>query len=218
MKKFKIILIVLSSIFLVSACSSNSIDTKKTENNTSQYKIEYLKSSMVFDPSNYNLLVGYADNVFVGKVNKVIDIEEKNGINEKQKDGSTLKVSGDPYTNFEVIVLENIKGNLVTDKPIVVQKFGGVLKDNPNKLILQDGDIFLDAGNVYIFVTCSQKNGNMLARGEGSNFLLEKNNNNSRLPSIEPQKDILLKIKNAAKSEEKGEKERAKSKSKDEGF
>lgn len=90
-----------------------------------------------FDVTDDRLLVGFAKNVFVGRVTK--------------KAGSDDSVSsGIPYTLFSIQVLENVKGNL--DGAITVAQAGGY-DPAAGCVMLMDGDELLKPGQDVLFVT-----------------------------------------------------------------
>ena len=83
-----------------------------------------------FNIDNPREFAGFADYVFVGQV------EEKIGT-ERRDDG--------PYTQYKVTVLNNLKGELITDKPIILNKHGGLIKEK-NVLSLLEEDFLPEDG------------------------------------------------------------------------
>ena len=53
-------------------------------------------------------------------------------------------------TYYSVKILENIKGELVTDKEITVRKTGGIDK-NKKKFVVCENDILPEVGKTYVF-------------------------------------------------------------------
>ncbi|MFZ3578668.1 hypothetical protein [Virgibacillus sp. DJP39] len=98
-----------------------------------QPKVETVGQSNVIDTSNPRKLVGFSDNVFVGKVIEQIGTKSLNGF---------------PETQFKVEVLDNIKGDL--KGTVTVNQQGG---HEWNKIIIFEGDKLLEAGNTYLFAT-----------------------------------------------------------------
>lgn len=90
-----------------------------------------------FDVTDDRLLVGFADNVFVGRVTKNVGPESSAG-------------PGVPYTLFSVEVLENVKGNL--DGGITVAQAGGY-DPAAGCVVLMEGDELLNPGQEILFVT-----------------------------------------------------------------
>lgn len=90
-----------------------------------------------FDVTDDRKLVGFADNVFVGRV------AERAG-----SEGSTG--SGIPYTLFSVEVLQNVKGNL--DGMVTVAQEGGYAPAAGCVMLMED-DPLLKPGQEVLFVT-----------------------------------------------------------------
>jgi hypothetical protein len=88
------------------------------------------------DVSDPEVLVGFADNVFIGKV-------------ESQK--GTKKINSEtPETQFQVKVKKNIKGEL--SGTVVVNQQGG-FDTEQNQMILVEGDTMVKPDKTYLFVT-----------------------------------------------------------------
>jgi hypothetical protein len=98
--------------------------------------IQTVQTSYAFDVTDPQRLVGWADNVFVGKVVKMSGTSDERGMVE---------------TQFKVKVAENIKGELQGE--VTVNQQGGYEGKN---LILVDNDKLLKEGESYLFV--SRKN------------------------------------------------------------
>ncbi|NJD51646.1 MAG: hypothetical protein FIB07_02140 [Candidatus Methanoperedens sp.] len=106
-------------------------------------KISYAQVDYMVDVTNDSALVGSVDNVFIGKV-----IAQTGN---KPNSVPAGKASGfSPQTQFNVEVLENIKGNL--NGIIKVSQYGGYEKKNgENQLILIEGDKLLEPSKTYLF-------------------------------------------------------------------
>lgn len=96
--------------------------------------------------------------------------------NEKQKDvvyenvfdyetENGTKAAGTPYTNYDITVLENLKGNLKKNETIPVLKEGGVSMDGKH-LILGEGDFMPQEGDVCVFFISVQADGTLLLPGK----------------------------------------------------
>ena len=127
--KYFFILPTLAAVLVIGFVAPHFFTDTQEENPI----ITTIENSQAFDVSDTPTLVGWADNVFIGKVNK------QNG--EKSLDGI-------PETQFEVEVLNNIKGEL--NGVIKVNQQGGYKGD---ELILIEGDQILQEGKEYLFVT-----------------------------------------------------------------
>ncbi|MGP4062942.1 hypothetical protein [Halobacillus sp. H74] len=95
--------------------------------------IETVSQSNTFDTSNPRKLLGFSDNVFVGKVVEQVGTKSLNDF---------------PETQFKVEILANIKGNL--NGSVTVNQQGG---HEWNKVVVFEGDKLLDEGQTYLFAT-----------------------------------------------------------------
>lgn len=102
-------------------------------NQPTETEIKNMEVGYAVDVSDPRKLVGFADNVFIGRV-----IEQV----------STKKISGYPETQFEVKVLKKIKGDL--DGTIIVNQNGGY---EGNQLTVVNGDSLIKPGKTYLFAT-----------------------------------------------------------------
>jgi hypothetical protein len=98
--------------------------------------IQTVQTSHAFDVTDPQRLVGWADNVFIGKVIKMSGTSEERGMLE---------------TQFKVEVAESIKGELQGE--VTVNQQGGY---EGKKLILVENDKLLKEGESYLFI--SRKN------------------------------------------------------------
>lgn len=114
-------------------------------------KVEYVHGEFVVDPKNTEELIGFSDHVFVGKVVK--------WLGNKQPEEGDFSI---PYNDYEVEVLENLKGEL-KDKAIV-HKMGGY--NEKNVLILtgetDKKDKLPEVGKTYIFIAGADEDGKLL--------------------------------------------------------
>ncbi|MCM3574004.1 hypothetical protein M3172_12470 [Mesobacillus subterraneus] len=95
--------------------------------------IQTVQTSHAFDVTDPQRLVGWADNVFVGKVIKMSGTSEESGMLE---------------TQFKVEVAETIKGELQGE--VTVNQQGGY---EGKKLILVENDQLLKEGESYLFIS-----------------------------------------------------------------
>lgn len=97
-----------------------------------------------FDAKDKEKLVGFAENVFTGRVVEQVGSEE---MPDPEVEGP-----GIPQTQYSVEPLENIKGDLKDE--ITVNQQGGSIKQNgKSKKVLIEGDPLLEPGKRYMFVT-----------------------------------------------------------------
>ena len=95
--------------------------------------INTISADFVIDTSDPRQVVGFSDNVFLGKVIKQV---------------GTKSLSVYPETQFEVEVMDNIKGEL--KGTVKVNQAGGFEGD---ELFLMEDDKQLIEGNTYLFAT-----------------------------------------------------------------
>jgi len=100
-----------------------------------------IHSSSVINRTDDRELVGFADNVFIGKV---------------ISQSGNKKLGAMPETQFKVEVLDNIKGKL--EGTIIVNQQGG--RDEDGQLYLFDNDKMLELGKTYLFITRHHKEEN----------------------------------------------------------
>ncbi len=119
-------------------------------------KTSYMHGSFTIDINDTAQLVGDADYVFVGTVT-----DEASPIYEDDL----------IYTPYTVDVLENIKGDLMTDKEIPILKFGGLAKDHSAYYVFED-DALPIVDKTYIFCAYAQEDGSLMVSGPRSNVEL----------------------------------------------
>ena len=108
-----------------------------------------------FDVSDINKVVGFHDYVFVGQVKKIVgtgytDVDFSDG----------LRLFSQPFTQYEIRVLENIKGELVTDRDIPLTKHDGAYYFG-KRVSMMEGDSLPDEGECYIFICIADENGEL---------------------------------------------------------
>lgn len=159
----KLLTFVLA-ISVLSGCGSTTSDTSKNDITTS-----YLKGSFVVDVNSPAEVIGDADYVFVATVNDLVGTEYKDPVSMETETGS--KEVATPYTNYKVIVTDNIKGELQKNTEIELQKFDGLSSSKDQYLVFED-DVLPQVGKTYIFVAYAQDDGSLLVSGPNSNILL----------------------------------------------
>ncbi|KAB2947524.1 MAG: hypothetical protein MPEBLZ_04369 [Candidatus Methanoperedens nitroreducens] len=105
----------------------------------------YLSADFIFNVTDDRELVGFADNVFVGKV------IAQTGNKSNTPPPEAGDVPGfSPQTQFSVEVFENIKGNI---SGIVTMSQEGGYKEKYSviQLTLIEGDKLLEPGKTYLF-------------------------------------------------------------------
>lgn len=162
-----------------------------------------MHGSFDIDPAIPNELVGFADNVFVGYVEKLEGTEYKFPVTI-ETEGETKEVSK-PYTNYSVTVVDNIKGKLKKNNAIPMQKAGGISEEEDLYLLFED-DFLPEEGKYYIFSTFTQPDGSLLISGPNSNIALNAENKSEIVSS-----DNYKKYSKAVENEIKSNRERFKS-------
>lgn len=123
--------------------------------------ISRVQASYMFNVFNPQEVVGMADYVFIGYVNR--------------KDGTEYMLPesdmGVPYTEYTVTVVENIKGELITDEPIQVYKDGGLARDK-SCICLYEGDTLPEEGKLYLFSAMTGETGQLSCSGPNSSIPL----------------------------------------------
>lgn len=145
---FSIILLFLFACFPIPAAST-------------QYVID------VYNPAE---LVGDVDYVFVAQVDESVQpASQIGGIIERIK--CKFKKSRFPEIVYSVTVLENIKGELISDQPILIKKAAGINK-NGTIYLTHESDSLPEVGKVYIFLAYAQPDGTLQVSGPNSNIEL----------------------------------------------
>ena len=168
-----VIVTVLTFVFL-----SVTKKTKGENIDWSQIKIDFIQtSSPIFDLNNKAEYVGFSDYVFVGKVEKVT-YGGKYSNNIYYPKGSFCPDDAViPFTEYEVTVLKNIKGQLKTDQMITVKKHAGINVDT-NVFSVLKGDVMPIENEEYIFLTRATKNGELVILDPYGNIALSDRGNN----------------------------------------
>lgn len=163
-----IIIVSVLVVVVFVRINKNKREEELLASSTSTYKgipVLSLQSCYTFDVDNPNELVGNADYCFLAKV-----------ISEDETRYEDIGVSVSvvhPYTIYTVKVLENIKGNLDTDKEITVKKSGGLLK-SPKAYQLYEGDELLEEGKEYFICANADSKGELLMSGKNSSVFVSE--------------------------------------------
>ena len=173
MKKSKKIVIITVSIvvvLMIALLAQGYIATKlfadKFENRlfpmkapisviNTEYKRSLVCVEWIFDINDKNKVVGFHDYVFVGEVKSVV------GTGYTQVDFSDgLRMFSQPYTQYEIKVLENLKGELITDRDIPLKKHDGAYPFGKT-VSMMEGDNLPDVGECYIFICSADEEGEL---------------------------------------------------------
>lgn len=154
--------ISISALAIMTLLGCNSTETTQKE-----IEVARLHAAFDFDIDNIHAVVGDADNVFVGYVNKLESTEYKFPVTV-ETDNGTKEVSS-PYTNYSITVINNMKGKLKKDEIIPMQKSGGQSKEDENVYVLYEDDFLPEEEKYYIFTSYNQPDGSILISGPHSN-------------------------------------------------
>lgn len=150
----------------VCVCAAISLASCGAQSKPSQSLTENL---YVFDINDPAKVVGFADYVIVGLVEKKGDTEYYCTADLSLLDG--IEIENDPYTNYEIKVLENLKGNLKPEATIPVLKNGGMSEDG-SRLRLEDGDFMPETGETLIICLSVRDDGTLLLSGKNDSYRL----------------------------------------------
>lgn len=171
-------LVVLAAVVGIIGNNGNNRHKCTREMNSEIVKTSYMEGDFAINYNDLNQVVGSADYVFVGTVESDEGTVYKNYVTMETENGGTKEV-GTPYSNYMVTVIENIKGNLITEKPVPVQKYGGLSEDGTT-IYLYLGDELPMVDATYIFFAYAQQDGSLLISGPVSNIDLNKKSTNDK--------------------------------------
>lgn len=173
MKKSKKIVVVTLSVVLILVAVfalgrlSFALFKNKLENNifplkdpisvvNTEYERPVVCVDWAFDVKDKNKVAGSSDYVFVGEVKRVVgtgytDVRYYDGFD----------IDENPFTLYEIRVLENIKGELTTNMDIPLTKHDGVYYFG-KRLSALEGDNLPDEGECYIFLCHTDGDGELV--------------------------------------------------------
>jgi len=189
------IFIAVPLILLFSIVAGKALTSEKV------LEIDYIEADHVIDIENMSEVIGFSDYVFVAKVE-----EEAGTIYRHIRETNSGRKIGEPYTQFKITIISNLKGQLKKNVPITIEQIGGELMDG-KYLVLQEGDELLQVGNYYIISVSAGADDRLVMSSPTSNFKLDYQHKSDILSSKE-YKDFQTYVKN----EVKFDRERMKSK------
>lgn len=161
-----IIVAVLSVVFIAGKISAE-IFKEKLESEifplkdpisviNSEYQRPVVCVDWVYNVNDKNKVAGAADYVFVAEVKKIVgtgysDVRFYDGFD----------YDDNPFTRYEIRVLENLKGELITYKDIPLTKHDGVHFFGKRVSALE-GDKLPDEGECYIFLCNADEDGELV--------------------------------------------------------
>lgn len=120
----------------------------------------YFQDDSAMDYDDLDAMQDDADYVFVGKVLGGSLTVYGGDVTVKDEKGESLEVAK-PYTDYNVAVIQNIKGNLTTQEPVRMEKQGGLTK-NGMACCLFPGDMYPTEGEEYVFYVRQQEEGRLM--------------------------------------------------------
>ena len=151
-RKIMYTLIISCVICTAAACG------QKTASEEKDVPIARISGSYYVDPYDPVAVTSSADYAFVGNVVKHKGYEYEDG--ER------------PYTNYDIRVIKNLKGELKTDIDIPITKRGGMAVDGSCYEVYED-DFLPKEGDVCIFTAYGTEEGELVVIGANSTLLLE---------------------------------------------
>ena len=121
--------------------------------------INYIQPCYAYDISTPEKAIGLADYAFIGKVNKILRTEYRHPT--QTVINGEIKTVSSPYTIYEVSVIKNIEGTLVTNETIEIAQKGG-LEQNQLSYSFFERMGLLNIGEYYIILAFAQPDGSLL--------------------------------------------------------
>lgn len=127
--------------------------------------ISNLHASYSINVQDQKALMGDADFCFAAHVDKLVRTDYLHPVDISDANGTrTVRL---PYTQYEVSVLEPIKGQLTRDQKVSLSKAGGI-SENKLEYYLYERDFLPALGGTYVFFAYVQPDGSLLVSGENS--------------------------------------------------
>ena len=178
-----------------------------------EIEISEVMGCYTIDVHSYEALAGNADYVMIGKVVDELGVDYKWPVMKENEDGTQTELTK-PYTKYSVEVIENLKGELSQEEPIIISKDGGITKDG-KFCDLYESDTLPVEGNEYVFYVYAQEDGRNLVSGPNSSIPLSDNRKELSTISEEAMLDresILEKVRNGVANQIETDREKRNSK------
>ena len=183
--KSKILFVCMGIALSLAGCGNKEIE------------ISEVMGCYTIDVHSYEALAGNADYVMIGKVVDELGVDYKWPVMKENEDGTQTELTK-PYTKYSVEVIENLKGELSQEEPIIITKDGGITKDG-KFCELYERDVLPVKGNEYVFYVYAQEDGRNLVAGPNSSIPLSDNRKELSTISEKARLDresILEKVRN----------------------
>ncbi|MDE5994772.1 MAG: hypothetical protein K2G60_04585 [Oscillospiraceae bacterium] len=125
-------------------------------------EIMYYSSQVGYNCYDPRENIGYHPYVFVGFVEKTHDYMTERF---KRKFPEIIKESDSPWTECNVKVIKNIKGNLIEGITFPLYKDGGLSGRIPMYIEMETGDLIPESGKYYIFIARALIDGTVTVGG-----------------------------------------------------
>ena len=199
--KSKILFVCMGIVLSLAGCGNKEIE------------ISEVMGCYTIDVHSYEALAGNADYVMIGKVVDELGVDYKWPVMKENEDGTQTELTK-PYTKYSVEVIENLKGELSQEEPIIISKDGGITKDE-KFCDLYESDTLPVEGNEYVFYVYAQEDGRNLVSGPNSSIPLSDNQKELSTISEEAMLDresILEKVRNGVANQIETDREKRNSK------
>jgi hypothetical protein len=199
--KSKILFVCMGIVLSLAGCGNKEIE------------ISEVMGCYTIDVHSYEALAGNADYVMIGKVVDELGVDYKWPVMKENEDGTQTELTK-PYTKYSVEVIENLKGELSQEEPIIISKDGGITKDG-KFCDLYESDTLPVEGNEYVFYVYAQEDGRNLVSGPNSSIPLSDNRKELSTISEEAMLDresILEKVRNGVANQIETDREKRNSK------
>ncbi|ASM70070.1 cell surface protein [Lachnospiraceae bacterium AM25-11LB] len=199
--KSKILFVCMGIALSLAGCGNKEIE------------ISEVMGCYTIDVHSYEALAGNADYVMIGKVVDELGVDYKWPVMKENEDGTQTELTK-PYTKYSVEVIENLKGELSQEEPIIISKDGGITKDG-KFCDLYESDTLPVEGNEYVFYVYAQEDGRNLVSGPNSSIPLSDNRKELSTISEEAMLDresILEKVRNGVANQIETDREKRNSK------
>ena len=199
--KSKILFVCMGIALSLAGCRNKEIE------------ISEVMGCYTIDVHSYEALAGNADYVMIGKVVDELGVDYKWPVMKENEDGTQTELTK-PYTKYSVEVIENLKGELSQEEPIIISKDGGITKDG-KFCDLYESDTLPVEGNEYVFYVYAQEDGRNLVSGPNSSIPLSDNRKELSTISEEAMLDresILEKVRNGVANQIETDREKRNSK------
>ena len=161
------------------------------ETHSGHTRVYPMESLHAFDVRDENKLVGFAENVFVGRVLEKTGSEAFVGPVQEDADSREGPPTVIPRTQFSVEVLDNIKGQL--ENTVTVSQTGGAIPGKDGIALLNE-DPLLRSGQTVLFTTRFDEK-------EGRHQITTSNYGDVRIGGAEERARVVERFETARKNQ-----------------